>query len=532
MILLTAEQMRQADRRTIEEIGLPGIVLMENAAQGAVRALVDQVGDLSEFRVAVLCGRGNNGGDGLAMARILVAREVEVVVYLLTKKDKLSGDAATNLAVAEATGVPVVEVPDETAFLGLVEEMASYDLYVDALLGTGLNSPVQGVYGLAIDFLNEMGAPIMAVDIPSGLAADTGVPLGRAVQAACTATFGQVKLGMALDPVGYSGEITLVDISIPPQVIEDLDPDVFLLEREMVAHLLPERPSHAHKGDFGHLLVVGGSVGKTGAPCLAAMGGLRSGAGLVTAALPAALQPIAALKLTAAMTEPLAETADGGLALAGLATLRQLMAEREALVLGPGLGKNPETWEAVRELAAGLESPMVLDADALNALAGTKTRFVSEEVVITPHPGEAARLLGTDPAAVAADRLGAARRLAAAFGAVCVLKGARTVVALPDGPAWINPTGGPLLASGGSGDVLSGVIGGLMAQGLEAAGAALAGVFVHGLAGQLAEEDYGRRGLAAEELADYLPRAFRQVEESHSHDHDHGEDEEEDSCHH
>ncbi|BEQ13106.1 NAD(P)H-hydrate dehydratase [Desulfoferula mesophila] len=516
MILVTAEQMRSCDRRTIEEIGLPGLVLMENAAQGAVRVLVDQVGELEGVPVAVLAGRGNNGGDGLAMARILANQGALCDVYLLAETGALKGDAATNLRVAQACGVRVVEAPDEAGLEALSGEIARHELFIDALLGTGLSKPVSGRYRAAIELLNQLEAPVLAVDIPSGLCADTGAVLGAAVVADFTVTFGLVKQGLILDGAGHSGELFLVDISIPPAVEDDLEVECHLLEADLAAALVNPRPAGAHKGSFGHLLVLGGSPGKSGAPCLAAMGGLRAGAGLVTACLPEELNLAAEIKLTAAMTRPLAQSSQGGLALEVLPTVLELMADCQALVLGPGLGREGDCLELARRLWAQCPGSLVVDADGLFALADGwgKVACGAAQAVITPHPGEAARLLGLTTAQVQADRLGAARALASVGGVVAVLKGAHTIIAEPGGAAWINPTGGPLLASGGSGDVLAGVIGGLMAQGLGSLEAALVGCFVHGLAADLAAEEYGERGLAAEELADWLPRAFAALEEA------------------
>ncbi|MFH1059309.1 MAG: NAD(P)H-hydrate dehydratase [Pseudomonadota bacterium] len=514
MILATADQMRAADRATIDRIGLPGIVLMENAAQGAVRVLWEAAPGLERLSLAALCGRGNNGGDGLAMARILVNRGVACTAYLFCRGADLTGDAAANLAVAQACGVEVVELPDEAACDRHQAALAGHDIYLDALLGTGLNAPVKGRIAQAIELINNLGRPVLAVDIPSGLSAQTGQPLGAAVRATLTATFGLVKLGLALDPGNHVGQLSLVDIGIPPAVVEDLGCQAFLPDLATVADLLPARPAGAHKGSFGHLLVVGGSLGKSGAPCLAALGGLRAGAGLVTAALPAGLNLVAEAKLTAAMSEPLPQHSEGGLSLAGLPVLIDLCAQRQALVLGPGLGGHPESRDLARRLLAVCQTPAVIDADGLNALAESPepAAIASPSAVITPHPGEAARLLGTDTAGIIADRPAAARALAAQLGAVAVLKGARTLVAAPDGQLWVNPTGNPLLASGGSGDVLAGVIGGLLAQGAPALAAAIAGVYVHGLAADLASADFGARGLMAEELIDYLPAAFARLE--------------------
>ena len=413
MILATASEMRQADKLTIEEIGLPGIVLMENAAQGAARVLQEALGDVENLDLAAFCGRGNNGGDGLACLRILAGQGALCTAYLLCRASQLQGDAATNLQVAKACGVEVVEVPDEEAFARSQAAMAGHDAYLDAILGTGLNATVGGRQALAIDLLNTLGQPVLAVDIPSGLCADTGQPLGLAVKADFTATFGLIKVGLALDPGEYVGRLHLVEIGIPPRVVEGLGCQASLLDPETVAWLLPDRPAGGHKGSFGHLMVVGGSLGKSGAPCLAALGGIKAGAGLVTAALPEALNLVAEIKLTAAMSQPLPQTSQGGLALAALDALLQLAASRQALVLGPGLGQEEESAELARRLCASLRQPLVIDADGLNALGQLRPGMIaSVQAVITPHPGEAARLLSSSAAAVQADRLAAARALA------------------------------------------------------------------------------------------------------------------------
>ena len=513
MLLATAAEMREADRRTIDEIGLPGAVLMENASQGAARVILSHLGPVAGLRVAAFCGRGNNGGDGLAIGRILANQGAQVRAFLLCRAEDLKGDAALNLKVARACGVSLSEAPDDAAWEGLAPAMEGWDLYLDALLGTGLNSPVRGRYARAIELLNRQSAPILAVDIPSGLCADTGRPLGAAVRAAWTATFGLVKLGLALDGGRHTGEMSCIDISIPPQVIQDLNIQTRQIDQDLAASLAPPRPRDGHKGTFGHLLVAGGSPGMSGALCLAALAGIRSGAGLVTAALPAGLNPVAEVKLTAAMSQPLPESAHGALGLEGLETLLELAMARSALVLGPGLSRDPEAARLVRALVARLNTPLVLDADGLNALTedGAQPAKLGPGAVITPHPGEAARLLGTDTATVQADRPAAAKSLARNLGAVAVLKGALTLVASPDGRLWVSPFANPLLATGGSGDVLAGLIGGLLAQGLEPAKAACLGVWLQGRAGELAAGDFGDRGLAAEELLDYLPAAWMEL---------------------
>ncbi len=514
MLLSTAKEMREADRRTIEELGLPGMVLMENAAQGAASVIEEAVGQAAGLDLAAFCGRGNNGGDGLAILRILANRGAVCTAYLFCKETDLSGDAAANLAVAKACEVAVVEVPDDETFEDEQGFMAGHEFYVDALLGTGLNSPVRGRYASAIELMNHTGMPILSVDIPSGLSADTGAVLGTAVQADFTATFGLMKLGLALDSGDYAGEVHLVDISIPPVVVADLDIKARLLDEESVCEALPVRPMAGHKGSFGHLLIAGGSGGMTGAVCLAVWGGIRAGAGLVTACVPEEFVPIIEAKLTSAMSFPLPQTTARCLGREAAAPLLEFARDKDALVLGPGLGRDQGGLDLVRELAGGLKCPLVLDADGLNALAGRldSIRFRPNQIVLTPHPGEAARLLGCTVPQVQNDRPSAARTLAGQTGAVVVLKGARTVIAEPQGRIWLNPTGNPLLASGGSGDVLAGLIGGLMAQGVPGLEAACCGVFVHGLAADLAMEDHGLRGMASEELPAYLTPAFASLE--------------------
>ena len=418
--------MREADRRTIEELGLPGMVLMENAAQGAASVIEEAVGQAAGLDLAAFCGRGNNGGDGLAILRILANRGAVCTAYLFCKETDLSGDAAANLAVAKACEVAVVEVPDDETFEDEQGFMAGHEFYVDALLGTGLNSPVRGRYASAIELMNHTGMPILSVDIPSGLSADTGAVLGTAVQADFTATFGLMKLGLALDSGDYAGEVHLVDISIPPVVVADLDIKARLLDEESVCEALPVRPMAGHKGSFGHLLIAGGSGGMTGAVCLAVWGGIRAGAGLVTACVPEEFVPIIASQADQRHEFFLAPNR-GPAAWAGKRPLRFWSSPgiRTPWCWGP-------VWAGTRAVSiwyvnwrAGLKCPLVLDADGLNALAGRldSIRFRPNQIVLTPHPGEAARLLGCTVPQVQNDRPAAARTLAATNRGGCGAQG-------------------------------------------------------------------------------------------------------------
>jgi len=505
VIAVTAEEMRALDRWTIEH-GTPGHVLMERAGAGAARVLGERL-RRPRGPVVVVCGRGNNGGDGFVLARHLRRRHIPVEVWLAARPEEVRGDATRMLAGwrrARGRIHPLATAADVDA---LARRLAAAAAVVDALFGTGLNAPVAGVAGAAIEAINACGAPVLAVDIASGLSADTGRPLGAAVRATVTATFGHPKVGQLLYPgVEHTGLLAVVDIGIPAEALAAVAPRVTLLENHEVGALLPPRRRDAHKGDFGHVLVVAGSRGKTGAALLAAGGAARAGAGLTTLAVPATLQPVLEAQVREAMTAALPDTSDG-------AALDALLAGRAAVVCGPGLGQAAETRALVAHVIRRSAAPLVLDADGLNAVAGTGLlRARAGPTVVTPHPGEMARLLGADTARVQADRLGAARAFACAERVVVVLKGARTIVAAPDGAGAICPAGNPGMASGGTGDVLAGVIGGLMAQGLAPYAAASLGVFAHGASGDAVAARQGEVGLLAGDLLAELPATLARLQ--------------------
>ncbi len=482
--LLDAEGMRALDRHTIEDLGVPGEVLMESAG----RAVVDAVLDLQPRRVHLVCGPGNNGGDGWVAARHLKALGVDVRVEQVGEP---RGDCAAQRARALAFGV--VEGDAEGA-----------DVVVDAIFGTGLDRAVEGPPARAIERINARRLPVVAVDLPSGLDTDTGAVHGVAVLASCTVTFGLPKLGLALEPGrSRAGEIRVARIGIADEAA-GVAPAAELWSRAEAGRRLPSRPAAGHKGSFGHVLVVAGSEGKTGAAALAGRAAARAGAGLVTIACPAGINDILEEKCTEAMTAPVADTGARGLAAEAEDALLALAATRDVVALGPGIGREPETEALVRALCKRLDKPLVLDADGLNAFEGRVEEL--RATVITPHPGEAARLLGEDAAAIQRDRVGAARRLADACGAVVLLKGAATVVVAPGARPLVNPSGGPALASGGTGDVLTGVVAALLAQGVGARDAAAGAAFLHGFAAdRIAPHGVG---LLAGDLADALPEAL------------------------
>lgn len=514
MKLLTADEMRELDRRAIEEIGIPGVVLMENAGRGAAELLCRRFAGLWPGPVLILAGKGNNGGDGYVIARHLLNRGWRVRTVVLTEEERVSGDAAINLRALQRSGGGLTFAPDDRRLSGALRQKKDNRLVVDALFGTGLASEVGGHYAVAIDWVNAAGLPVLAIDIPSGVDATSGRILGRAVRADLTVTFGLPKLGQAIHPgISLCGALEVVDLGIPASLLAKAGDRHLLVDAAVAAPLLPPRPATGHKGTFGHLLVVAGSTGKAGAAAMTGEGGLRSGAGLVTVACPAGVQSALAIKLTEAMTEPLPEV-DGALSLQALAALQGLAEEKSALALGPGLGQADETFALVRRLLRESSLPLVLDADGLNAVVGHLAVLRERppgSAVLTPHPGEMARLTGSTVAEVEADRVGVAREFAHRHRVVLVLKGARTVIALPDGRVRLNGSGNPGLASGGMGDVLTGLIGGLLAQGLSPGDAAVLGVYLHGRAADRLQSTQGNAGMLATDLLRELPATRKEL---------------------
>jgi len=532
MRLFTAAEMREADRRTTEEYGIPGIVLMENAGQAVARAVQEVLDRNADAFVRIFAGRGNNGGDGLVAARYLHARGADVVVLLLCAGEELHGDAAANYAAAKAQGVEIIEQPSPE---DLEEAAAEADVVVDAILGTGLSGEVRDLPLAAIQAINRGDGHVVAVDIPSGISSDTGAVLGDCVHADVTVTFGAAKVGLYTFPGRtYAGEVRVADIGIPAEVLAEAGGDTYLTTPELAANCLPRRSPVAHKGTYGRVLVVGGSVGMTGAAAMAAEAALRGGAGLVYLACPESLNDILEVKLTEVITRPLPETADRTLGREALAPLQEMLDGISCVVLGPGLSTHRETQQLVWDLVREITCPLVVDADGLNALAADPSRPVAlghtgavltsstadTAAVLTPHPGEMARLLGWSVEEVQADRLAAARRAAQMWQAVVVLKGPGTVIAGPAGTAWINPTGNEGMATAGSGDVLSGLTGALLGGGIEvryprgqfrfrAEEAAVAAAFYHGRAGDLAARELGTRGMIAGDILRHVPAALK-----------------------
>jgi NAD(P)H-hydrate epimerase len=501
--------MRDADRRAIAS-GIPSLTLMENAGRQVVAAMRTALPELSSLRVGVVAGRGNNGGDGFVVARLLRELDVQVRVVLLGRRADVRDDAAANLERLRDMGQAVTEVIDEAGWTGARTDLLACDIIVDAIVGTGAAGPLTGLAAGVVRDINAAGRRVVAIDLPSGLIADrTDVP-GEAIDATLTVTLGAPKCALTQAPAdARAGSLIVADIGIPPDIIASVEgPWVELLTRERARRLLPGRRADAHKGDFGHILVIAGSPGKTGAASLAGMAALKAGAGLVTVATPKSSAPVVAALGREYMTLALDE--DGAGLVAPSALARVLAFDADVVAAGPGLGRAPGVGAFVRGLVEQSPGPLVLDADALHGISGSLRR-PSRPVVLTPHPGEMAGLAGLPPADVQARRLDVARTYATTHGVTVVLKGARTVIAGADGRASINTTGNPGMATAGTGDVLTGAIAACLAQVQPVEDACALAVYLHGAAGDLAAAEEGELGLIAGDVLARLGRAARDL---------------------
>jgi len=510
MKVLTAAQMREVDRRTIE-MGVPGLVLMENAGSRVVEFLEQRFSPLADQRIVVFCGKGNNGGDGMVVARQLFERyrPQGLNVVLAAAPEEMKGEAAEQYHRLVETGCP--------ASCELSADPDTVTLVIDALLGTGLSGPAKGEMLDLIRRINS-GFPrarIVAVDIPSGLASDTGRTLGESVRADHTVTFTAAKVGQLLPPnCEQVGELCVRAIGSPPELFEK-DDSIFLslVEPAQIRHLLAPRPPASHKGSFGHVLIVAGSHGKTGAAAMCGMAALRAGAGLVTVASTERAIPVIASHAPELMTEPLPETSNGSISVRAFdsGALVEIARNKTVLAIGPGLTTDPQTVAVVRRAVQEFPQPMVVDADGLNALAGTGWSGDKRLRVLTPHPGEMGRLAKKTTAEIEQDRVAVARAFAAEKKVHLVLKGYRTLLAFPDGRVWVNPTGSPAMATGGTGDILTGLIAGFLAQFPQDAEQAIAAaIYLHGLSGEIGARELGEKCLIATDLLRYLPAAMEQ----------------------
>jgi NAD(P)H-hydrate epimerase len=503
MRVCTAAQMREIDRVTIEDYGIPGVVLMESAGKGVVETIAS-LRPLQDLKVVVLCGSGNNGGDGFVVARHLINRGARVRVYLVADRARIAGDAAINLRVLEKMGGDLQSLRSAEELQAADASLGAAEVLVDALLGTGLNSEVRGQYRKVIERANRCTALKVAVDIPSGLNADTGEVMGLAFAADHTVTFGYPKLGLCTHPGAERvGELHVCDIGVPRAAESHCEFAAELLEAETVRRWLLDRPAWGHKGTYGHLLVIAGSPGKTGAALLCAQAGLRGGVGLCTiASPPAAMRALECKTLEVMLAELVSEDAELDDSDRVFGPLHKLLEGKSAIALGPGIPRGAGMAALIRRLLRESALPIVIDADGLNELAGDLAclRQARVPVLLTPHPGEMATLAGLSVAEVQANRLEVARQFAEAHAVHVALKGFRTVIAAPDGRLYINPTGNTGMASGGTGDVLTGLVGSFLAQRHAPLDALALGVFVHGLAGDRAAARLGQHALIASDV--------------------------------
>lgn len=528
MKLVTSDQMREIDKITIEREKIPGLDLMEKAGLGSAlsgKKLLDE--KVKGKKVVIFCGKGNNGGDGFVMGRYLSKWGAKVEFYLLGKKEEVKGDALTNLKKVVSLRLPIKQVSKDKELPA--EQKA--DLVVDAIFGTGFKGKVTGLEEKAVRLINSSKTKILSIDTPSGLDVDTGSVEGECVRANITPTMGLPKVGQFFFPgKSYCGKVQVVDIGVPQKVIVELKINLNLITEKAVRDILPKRPGDAHKGTCGKVFLIAGSTGMTGAAALASLSCLKAGAGMAILGIPYSLNDIMEVKVTEVMTKPLPDVRKkGALALRGLGEIMQALKWADCVALGPGLGQHFETVELVRRLVSRIELPVVIDADGLNAIAKDSTILdqTKAPLILTPHIGELSRLISVPIEEIAKDRIKYASESAKKFNCVVVLKGAPTIIGEPEGQIYVNPTGNAGMATAGSGDVLTGVIVGLLAQIMmtkkSESGSvgqdikktmlesALAGVYIHGLCGDLARNEKGEMGMIAGDMMEKLPEALKNL---------------------
>ena len=539
--IFTAEEMAALDKAVIEGLGIPGAVLMETAARGVFRTALEVLNQqygpavplpfsatghddhddcghppslparmIAEGRtVKVLCGKGNNGGDGLAVARMLDSAGAEVEVVLMCKGEGLTGDAALQYHLCRELEIEIIEdAVAEDFFVG-----GNYELVIDALLGTGIKGAARGRFAEAIGEINNALCPVISIDIPSGVEGSTGKALGPAVMAGSTPTMAGLKRGLLFSPGReFAGEIAIVDIGTPAKIMEESEPYFWQIEPDDIFYRLPARPQDTHKGECGRVFILAGSTGLTGAAAMASEACVKSGAGLVVLGIPQSLNQVMEMKLTETMTVPLPETNTGTVSSMAKTEIVSRLKWANACAIGPGIGRNPETLALARKIIAGLQIPSVIDADALFALAEDREflKTLPPNCILTPHLGEFARLVDSDPDEVKENRVELVREKAQEWDCVIVLKGSPSLIAAPNGQIYLNPSGNSGMATGGVGDVLTGHLAALLGMGMSAGDAAIAGAYLHGLAGDFAEADKGTFALSATDIIEKLPDIFKE----------------------
>lgn len=512
MKLLTPQQMREIDKTAIESLGIPGIILMENAALNISDKATSLLQGKSEARITIVAGPGNNGGDAFAVARQLLLKGHLVSVYSMSDISKLDGDALTNARILTNLGMDILILSDEESLERFSISCLQSDIVIDGLLGTGLNRDVEGIWEEVIDIINENASLVLSIDIASGVDGLTGQIRGKSVKADATVTFFLPKIGMVQYPgAQYMGELTVADIGIPYELARDYDTPE-LLEKEDILSFIPERPQDGHKGTFGKVLAMAGSRGMTGAAYLSAASAYRAGTGIVRLAVPKSCIDTVSTLIPEAVLSPIPDK-DGHFFIEEETLVKELFKDVNAVLIGPGIKCNEDTHRLLKAVVNHCEKPVVFDADALNIMAKDKSLLenIRGEAIITPHPAEMARLADLSTAQVQQDRISIAKKVADEYGLTVVLKGARTVIASNDGRIFINSTGNDGMATAGSGDVLAGMILSFLGQGLDPCEAACAGVYLHGLAGDFACLRKGRAGVIASDIVDNIPVAFKNI---------------------
>ncbi|MDI6839250.1 MAG: NAD(P)H-hydrate dehydratase [bacterium] len=511
MKLVTPDEMKEIDRKAIRELGIPGVVLMENAGLGLFEIIQEEFGEIKDLKVGIVCGEGNNGGDGFVLARHLLNNGATVSIFLLGKSQRIKGDAGINLNILLNTGFKIKELTTKKDVQIFVSECKQFTLLVDAIFGTGFKGKVNGIDAEVINAMNESGVPILAVDVPSGLNAYDGSIEGICVNADFTGTMCLPKRGLFLYPgKDYAGDIYVIDIGVPPSLYKHINLE--LLESSELRSLLPYRPCNSNKGTFGRVFVLAGSRGMTGAASLTAMSALKIGAGLVRLGIPKSLNPILEEKVTEVITVPLPESPDATLTISGVKEIMQEIDKADVIAIGPGLLTHPDTNMLIRNLVPKIRIPLVIDADGINNLTFEDIRKIKAPTVITPHPGELSRLTRLTIPDIQKARIDKAFHFAKVLEITFVLKGAPTIIA-SEGIGYLNPTGNSGLASAGSGDVLTGMIAGLLAQGLKPVNAARLGVYLHGLAGDIAAKKLTEYSMIASDVMNAIPEAIKELME-------------------
>ncbi len=510
--VVTANEMAEIDRYTIDSIGIPGMVLMENAGVCVVQEIKRLLDSVKDKNVLVLCGKGNNGGDGFVVSRHLRNMGTQVTTIVFGRKDKIKGDAKTNLDIYEKVGGEVLwETTPEH-----IGNLASIDLIVDALLGTGVQGPLKSPLDEIVHLINRAHCPVVAIDLPTGMHADTGQIYGECVNATVTVTMAHPKMGLLFYPgKKHAGDVVVADIGIPHHIVCEKDIKSFQITNDYVREMLPKRPQDTYKNKCGHVLLLAGSAGLTGAATLSSEAVLRAGAGMAVLGIPESLNVIMEQKLTEVMTLPLPETDEHTISVKALEQLGEKLQWAEVLAIGPGLSTHSETCKLVFELLQNEDKTIVLDADGINCFANNRERLRSSQsqIIITPHPGELARLFKCRASDISSNVIEYVTKAAAELNVTVVLKTAPTVIASPEGDVYINSTGNAGMATAGMGDVLTGVIAGLAAQGMRCLSAAISGVYLHGFAGDLAQRNLGEFGMIAGDVLKYVPEALKEIQQ-------------------